>query len=81
MNYKKEEYKDPYTHNCEYCKETFNTYPAILDWVYKINQQNYATRWFCSWSCQMKYEKENNIKYRVCHRTTYAKVHKRGLER
>lgn len=68
MSYEREErkikqlYKNMYVKRCENCNEEFDMYPCLsTEWVYKIITYN-STKYFCTWSCQMKYEEERRKK-------------------
>lgn len=50
-----------YIHKCDQCKEEFDMYPVFkTNWVYK-NRIKQKENYFCSYSCQMKYEREHKI--------------------
>ena len=44
------------------CKECGKKFFANDDYVYKHKRGPHDAKWFCSWSCMRKYEKEQEAK-------------------
>lgn len=52
-------YRQKYIKECCNCKEEFDMYPSTPnEWCYK-NCLDYSKNYFCSWHCQMEYEKRH----------------------
>ena len=58
-------YNKTYTKDCAYCNTTFDMYPtSAYNWCYR-NEMNHRKNWFCSYTCQCRYEKEHAPKIKI----------------
>lgn len=60
LDYWKNGHRQKYIKVCANCQKEFNMYPTSSElWCYK-NCLGYSRNFFCTWNCQVAFEKKHN---------------------
>lgn len=55
-------HRQSYVFKCDFCNEEFDIYPnSKTTWCYKIGYKKTPLKIFCSYNCQVAYEKNKGI--------------------